>query len=77
MHAICYNVLRGLIQQAASRAQLDVARISFKGASEQLDQWSWLFISIGEKPSRRHALMMEFYDALVQTSVFQPQGSVK
>jgi len=65
MHAICYNLLRGLIGQAARRAGLDPARISFRGAAEQLDQWSWLFMSIGDGTSRRRELLLEFYDALV------------
>jgi len=64
MHAICYNLLRGLIQAAAKRADIDPASISFKGAAEQLDQWSWLFLSVGERPGDRRALLEDFYAAL-------------
>jgi hypothetical protein len=65
MHAICYNLLRGVIQQAANRAGVDLCRISFQGAAEQLDQWSWLFMITADSPARRHEVLLEFYDALV------------
>lgn len=76
MYAICYNLLRGLIQQAANRAGVDLSRISFQGAAEQLDQWSWLFMITADSAARRHELLLEFYDALVSSLVpYRPDRS--
>jgi len=40
MHAIAYNLIRALMQQAAATYQLDLTRISFKGTVDTLRQWT-------------------------------------
>jgi len=39
MHAIAYNLIRGLMQEAAALYDVDLTRISFKGSVDALRQW--------------------------------------
>ena len=40
MHAVSYNLVRSLMQEAAIRYQVDLTRISFKGSVDTLRHWS-------------------------------------
>jgi hypothetical protein len=40
MHAIAYNLIRALMQEAAATYQVDLTRISFKGTVDTLRQWT-------------------------------------
>jgi hypothetical protein len=40
MHAIAYNLIRALMQQAAAIYQVDLSRVSFKGTVDTLRQWA-------------------------------------
>jgi len=40
MHAIAYNLIRALMQEAAATYEVDLARISFKGTADTLRQWT-------------------------------------
>ena len=40
MHAIAYNLIRALMQEAAATYQVDLTRISFKGTADTLRQWT-------------------------------------
>ena len=40
MHAIAYNLIRALMQEAAATYDVDLARISFKGTADTLRQWN-------------------------------------
>jgi len=40
MHAIAYNLIRSLMQQAAALYDVNLNRISFKGTSDTLRQWA-------------------------------------
>lgn len=49
MHAIAYNLIRALMQEAAALYQVNLTRISFKGAVDALRQWTEAFHSVGNK----------------------------
>jgi hypothetical protein len=40
MHAIAYNLIRALMQEAASTYHVELTRISFKGTADTLRQWA-------------------------------------
>jgi hypothetical protein len=40
LHAIVYNLVRALMQQAAALYQVDLDRIRFKGSVDALRQWA-------------------------------------
>ena len=40
MHAIAYNLIRALMQEAAATYEVDLTRISFKGTADTLRQWA-------------------------------------
>ena len=62
MHAIAYNLIRALMQQAAQRYKVDLSRVSFKGAVDTLRQWGAALESLAKKPrevARATALLLE------------------
>ena len=64
MYLICYNLLRGMIQEAARQEIVPVERISFKGAAEQLHHWLCLFTGNGLTHVERRKRVKQFYTAL-------------
>jgi hypothetical protein len=47
MHAIAYNLIRALMQEAAATYDVELASISFKGTSDTLRQWGEALNSAG------------------------------
>lgn len=68
-HAIVYNLIRALMQQAACLYRVDLSRISFKGTVDTLRQWSDTFSAIHTKPREQsrlfNLLLMIIADDLV------------
>lgn len=57
MHAISYNLVRALMQQAAIDHQVDLTRISFKGTADTLRHWSASLEVLRGKPRKQQALL--------------------
>jgi len=64
MYLICYNLLRGMIQESARQENVPVERISFKGAAEQLHHWLCLFTGDRLTHVERRKRVKQFYTAL-------------
>lgn len=64
MYAICHNLIRGLMQQAAHEHATPIDRISFKGAVNQLSEWLWLFMNASQPHQK---LIANFHAALVSS----------
>ena len=62
LHVIAYNLLRGLMQQAAARYDIDLTRLSFKGSVDALRQWTDIFNAAHSKPREQRRL----FDHLLQ-----------
>lgn len=54
MHAVSYNLVRSLMQEAAIRHQIDLTRISFKDTVDALRHWSASLEALRGR-SRNHA----------------------
>lgn len=57
MHAIAYNIVRALMQQAAHDYQVDLCRISFKGTLDTLRHWSASMEAMRESPRKLRKLL--------------------
>jgi hypothetical protein len=62
MHLIAYNLIRGMMAEAAALYDQEVARISFKGSVQAVRHFSQV---IAQAPSRRQAVQLTH--ALLQT----------
>ncbi len=69
MYLICYNLLRGLMQQAATETGSCIERISFKGTVEKLHEWLPLFMDTTQPHTERQRRLREFYRALTTAPV--------
>ncbi len=67
MFAIAYNVIRGLIFDAAKHCKTAIDRISFSGALQQLNQWLGLFINKSISGIRQ--ILFNFYLSIVQKTI--------
>lgn len=57
MHAVSYNLVRAIMQQAAIDHQVDLTRISFKGTVDTLRHWSASLEALRGKPRKQKALL--------------------
>jgi len=57
MHAISYNLVRAIMQQAAIDHQVDLTRISFKGTTDTLRHWSASLEALRGRPRKQQALL--------------------
>jgi len=62
LHVIAYNLVRGLMQQAAALYEVDLSRLSFKGSVDALRQWTDVFNAAHSKPNEQRRL----FDHLLQ-----------
>lgn len=69
MHAITYNLIRSLMQEAAALYQVDLTRISFKGTVDTLRQWSHALNAAGEKPRILARLKTQLLELLAEDLV--------
>lgn len=69
MFAIAYNLIRGLMINAAKHCKTTIDKISFAGALQQLNQWLWLFFNKGLSIGKRRQLLYDFYFSIIQKSI--------
>ena len=74
MYSIAYNLLRGIMQDAASMYEVPLSRISFKSTVQQFNQWLWLFMRPGLSLKQVRELKSEFYEKLVDRLVPERPG---
>ncbi|MGH8531097.1 MAG: IS4 family transposase [Nevskiales bacterium] len=56
LHLIAYNLVRALMQQAAARHHVPLARLSFKGALDTMRQWADVLHAARGQPRKQAAL---------------------
>jgi hypothetical protein len=69
MHAIAYNLIRGLMQQAAALYQVPVDRLSFKGSVDTLRQWADTLNAASGKPREQARLFNQLLQILAEDLV--------
>jgi hypothetical protein len=74
MYSIAYNLLRGIMQEAADMYKIAVDRISFKATVQQFNQWLWLFMALGLTLKNLRDLKADLYQKLVQKLVPERPG---
>ena len=71
MHCIAHNLIRSLLVEVAILYDHAVDRLSFKHSIEQVRAWESLLRDNWAKPRKRKALMTEFYELLIESSVVE------
>lgn len=69
MHAIAYNLIRALMQQAAARYHVPIERLSFKGTIDTLRQWADALHAAHAKPRAHTRLFHELLRILAEDTV--------
>lgn len=69
MHAVSYNLVRSLMQEAALRHHVDLTRISFKGTVDTLRHWSASFDAMRGKPRKQQALLDSMFEIIAKDLV--------
>jgi hypothetical protein len=59
LHLIVYNLIRALMQKAAHRHDVSLARISFKGTLDTLRQWSEVIHASSGQPRKQSLLIAD------------------
>jgi len=76
LHAIVYNLVRALMQQAAALYEVDLDRISFKGSVDALRQWADTFNAAHSKPREQRRLFNQLLQIIAEDIVpFRPERS--
>ncbi len=74
MHAIAYNLIRGLMQQAAALYHVPIERLSFKGSVDTLRQWTQTLNAASDKPREQVRLFNQLLQILAEDIVpFRPE----
>jgi hypothetical protein len=69
MHAIAYNLIRGLMQQAAALYRVPIERLSFKGSVDTLRQWSDMLNAAHDMPREQARLFNQLLQILAEDIV--------
>ena len=69
MHAIAYNLIRALMQQAAALYHVPIERLSFKGSVDTLRQWADPLNAASDKPREQARLFNQLLQILSETIV--------
>ena len=69
MHAIAYNLIRALMQQAASLYHVPIERLSFKGTVDTLRQWADPLNAAADKPLEQARLIDQLLQILAEDIV--------
>jgi hypothetical protein len=69
MHAVSYNLIRALMQEAAIRHQVDLTRISFKGTVDTLRHWSASIEAMRGMPRKQRALLDAMFELIAKDLV--------
>jgi hypothetical protein len=73
MHAIAYNLIRALMQQAAALYQVPIERLSFKGSVDTLRQWTDTLNAAHNQPREQARLFNHLLQILAEDTVpFRP-----
>ena len=64
MHALAYNLIRGLMQDIARSYQIELSRLSFKGTVDALRQWRELLEAGKTHPRSTQKLRLLFYSTI-------------
>jgi len=76
LHVIAYNLVRGLMQQAAALYEADLSRLSFKGSVDTLRQWTDSFNASHSKPREQRRLFNQLLEIIAEDTVpFRPERS--
>jgi len=74
LHAIAYNLVRGLMQQAAALYEVDLTRLSFKGSVDTLRQWTDTFNASHSQPREQRRLFNQLLQIIAQDTVpYRPE----
>jgi hypothetical protein len=66
MHAIAYNLIRALMQQAAALYHVPIERLSFKGSVDTLRQWAETLNAASGKPREQARLFNQLLQVLAE-----------
>jgi len=69
MHAIAYNLIRALMQQAAALYHVPIERLSFKGSVDTLRQWCSTLDAAHQKPREQARLFNHLLQILAEDIV--------
>jgi len=69
MHAIAYNLIRGLMQQAAALYAVQIERLSFKGSVDTLRQWADTLNAVHSNPRLQAQLFNQLFQILAEDTV--------
>lgn len=69
MHAIAYNLVRGIMQQAAARYLVPIERLSFTGAVDTLRQWADALNATHNQPRQQARLFEQLLQILAEDRV--------
>ena len=69
MHAIAYNLIRALMQQAAALYHVPIERLSFKGSVDTLRQWTDTLNAAHDKPREQARLFDQLLQILAEDPV--------
>lgn len=74
MHAVSYNLVRSLMQEAAIRHQVDLTRISFKGTADALRHWSASLEALRGMPRKQQVLLGAMFELIANDLVTHRPG---
>lgn len=69
MHAVSYNLIRSLMQEAALRHHVDLTRISFKGTADTLRHWSASLEAMRGMPRKQRSLLDAMFEIIARDLV--------
>lgn len=69
MHAIAYNLIRALMQQAAALYHVPIERLSFKGSVDTLRQWTDTLNAAHDQPREQARLFNQLLQILAEDTV--------
>jgi len=69
MHAIAYNLVRALMQQAAALYLVPIERLSFKGSVDTLRQWTDTLNAAYDQPRQQARLFNQLLQILAEDTV--------
>jgi hypothetical protein len=76
LHVIAYNLVRGLMQQAAALYEVDLTRLSFKGSVDTLRQWTDTFNASHSQPREQRRLFNQLLQIIAEDTVpYRPERS--
>lgn len=74
MHAIAYNLVRALMQQAAALYHVPIERLSFKGSVDTLRQWTATLNAAHDRPREQARLFNQLLQILAEDILpFRPE----